>query len=132
MERELAKGQPGGYDVIAVDAFSSDSIPVHLLTREALGVYLAHLKPDGLVAFHISNRYLDLSPVVAQLAQAHGLVAWQVDDSPVEDHLSFTSWVLVGRSIPDPLQEAGWLLPPTPGAPLWTDQYNNLFKTLKF
>lgn len=132
MERELAEGRPGGYDVIAVDAFSSDSIPVHLLTREALGIYLAHLKPDGLVAFHISNRYLDLSPVVAQLAQAHGLVAWQVDDSPVEDHLSFTSWVLVGRSIPDRLQEAGWLLPATPDAPLWTDQYNNLFKTLKF
>ena len=132
MERELAEGRPGGYDVIAVDAFSSDSIPVHLLTREALGVYLAHLKPDGLVAFHISNRYLDLAPVVAQLAQAHGLVAWQIDDSPVEDHLSFTSWVLVGRSIPDPMQEAGWLLAPTPGAPLWTDQYNNLFKTLKF
>ncbi len=132
MERELAEGRPGGYDVVAVDAFSSDSIPVHLLTREALGVYLAHLKPDGLVAFHISNRYLDLSPVVAQLAQSHGLVAWQIDDSPVEDHLSFTSWVLVGRAIPDRMQEAGWLLPPTPGAPLWTDQYNNLFKTLKF
>lgn len=132
MERELADGQPGGYDVIAVDAFSSDSIPVHLLTREALGVYLAHLKPDGLVAFHISNRYLDLSPVVAQLAAAHGLQAWQVEDSPVEDHLSFTAWVLVGRSIPDRLQEAGWALPAAPGAPLWTDQYNNLFKTLKF
>lgn len=132
MERELAEGQPGRYDVIAVDAFSSDSIPVHLLTREALGVYMAHLQPDGIVAFHISNRYLDLSPVVAQLAEAHGLKAWQIEDNPSDPHLSFTTWVLVGRSIPEALQQVGWELVPTPGAPLWTDQYNNLFKTLKF
>lgn len=132
MERELAAGQPGGYDVIAVDAFSSDAIPVHLLTREALGVYMAHLKPGGLVALHISNRYLDLSPVVAQLAAAQGLQAWQIEDNPVDDHLSFTTWVLVGHSIPEALQETGWPLLPVPGAPLWTDQYNNLFKALKF
>lgn len=132
MERELAEGRPGGYDVIAVDAFSSDSIPVHLLTREALGLYMAHLRPDGLVAFHISNRYLDLAPVVAQLADAHGLKAWQIEDNPADLHLSFTTWVLVGRSIPEALQEVGWPLVATPGAPLWTDQYNNLFKTLKF
>ncbi|HVR52172.1 MAG TPA: fused MFS/spermidine synthase [Pseudorhodoferax sp.] len=132
MERELAAGQPGAYDVIAVDAFSSDAIPVHLLTREALGVYMAHLKPDGLVALHISNRYLDLSPVVAQLAAAQGLQAWQIEDSPVDDHLSFTTWVLVGHRIPEALQETGWPLQAVPGAPLWTDQYNNLFKALKF
>ncbi len=132
MERELAAGQAGGYDLVAVDAFSSDAIPVHLLTREALAVYMTHLKPDGLVAFHVSNRYLDLAPVVARLAEDQGLAAWQIEDNPLEDHLSFTTWILVGRSIPEDLQQVGW--PPTapPGAPLWTDQYNNLFKALKF
>jgi hypothetical protein len=132
MERELAAGQPGRYDVIAVDAFSSDAIPVHLLTREALGVYLAHLAPGGIVAFHVSNRYLDLPPVVAQLAAAHGVAAWQIEDHPTEDHLSFTDWVLVGRDIPQALKETGWLLTPKPGAPLWTDTTNNLFKALRF
>ena len=133
MERELAAGQPGRYDVIAVDAFSSDSIPVHLMTREALAVYMAHLAPGGVVAFHVSNRYLDLAPVVAQLAQAHGLSAWQIEDNPTEeDHLSFTDWVLVGREIPKGLQDTGWAPEPAPGAPLWTDTYNNLFKVLKF
>ncbi len=132
MERELAAGRSGGYDLIAVDAFSSDAIPVHLMTREALGVYLQHLKPDGLVAFHISNRYLDLAPVVAQVAAAHGMQAWQIADSPTAAHLSYTDWVLVGRAIPEKLQETGWALPPMPAAPLWTDAYNNLLRVLKF
>ncbi len=131
MERELAAGQPGGYDVIAVDAFSSDAIPVHLITREALAVYLSHLAPGGIVAFHVSNRYLDLPPVVAQLAAAHGVAAWQIEDSPTDDHLSYTDWVLVGRDIPEALREAGRMITPKPGAPLWTDTTNNLFKALK-
>ena len=65
----LEREPPQGFDVLAVDAFSSDAIPVHLITREALGVYLKHVKPDGIVAFHVSNRFLDLIPVVARLAQ---------------------------------------------------------------
>jgi hypothetical protein len=133
MERELAAGLGGRYDLISVDAFSSDSIPVHLMTREALGIYLKHLKPDGIVAFHVSNRYLDLVPVVAQLAAAHGVQALQVEDSPEDDdYLSYTDWVLVGKNLPPELLSAGELLQPVPGAQPWTDAYNNLFKALKF
>ena len=68
----LEREPPQGFDVLAVDAFSSDAIPVHLITREALGIYLRHMKPDGIVAFHVSNRFLDLIPVVARLAQGAG------------------------------------------------------------
>ena len=68
LERELASGQPQAYDVLAVDAFNSDSIPIHLITREAVELYLKHLKPDGLLAFHITNRYIDLLPVMRGLS----------------------------------------------------------------
>ncbi|MES1194702.1 MAG: fused MFS/spermidine synthase, partial [Opitutus sp.] len=64
MERELANRESQQFDVLALDAFSSDAIPVHLLTVEAFGIYLSHLKPDGVIAVHVSNRYLELRPVV--------------------------------------------------------------------
>jgi spermidine synthase len=131
LQRALDTDGPGGYDVIAVDAFSSDAIPVHLLTREALALYLAHLAPDGVVALHLSNRYLDLAPVVARLATEAGLVAWQIEDSPSDTRLSFTNWVLVGRQIPAELQEVGWPAQAPPGTPRWTDQYNDLWSVLK-
>jgi len=132
MERELAAGRPGGYDLVVVDAFSSDAIPVHLMTQEALGVYLAHLAPGGIVALHISNRYLELAPEVARVAAAHGLPAWLVRDDPPEAHLSHTDWVLVGSALPPALQAAGRLLPADAGMRPWTDGYNNLFRALKF
>jgi spermidine synthase len=72
---QLARDTARTYDVILLDAFSSDAIPVHLMTLEALDTYLARLAPDGMVAFHVSNRHLDLEPVVAALARARGLVA---------------------------------------------------------
>ena len=86
--------------MLAVDAFSSDAIPVHLITREALGAYLRHVKPDGIVAFHVSNRFLDLIPVVARLAKEHGAHAVLVRDDPDEDEdhkRSRSDWVLVSR-----------------------------------
>src|SRR5207244_11884299 len=63
------------FDVLAIDAFSSDAIPVHLITSEALGIYRRHMKPGGVIAFHVTNRYLDLVPVVQALAAAQGLAA---------------------------------------------------------
>ena len=71
----LTHAPPHAYDLIIVDAFNSDAIPVHLLTREALGVYLDKLAPGGIVALHLSNRYLELEPVVAALARERGLKA---------------------------------------------------------
>ena len=76
LEREPAQG----FDLLAVDAFSSDSIPVHLITKEALGVYLRHMKPGGVIAFHVSIRFLSLPPVVGRLAKELGLAATLVSD----------------------------------------------------
>lgn len=138
MERELADGSATPFDVIAVDAFSSDSIPVHLITREALAVYLRHLQPDGIVAFHVSNRFLLLAPVVQQLAADAGLVAIdivdEIDDSAHSDFDS-SEWVLVTRNKnfadrPDVRGRAS-AIAPIAGLPMWTDQFNNLFKILK-
>ncbi len=136
MERELRDGTAVPFDVIAVDAFSSDSIPVHLITREALDVFRRHLKPDGVIAFHVSNRFLDLAPVVAQLAADAGLMAFNVVDNP-DDEVEYAAsdWVLVtnNRAFVDSEAIRARLssIDPIPGLPIWTDQYNNLFKILK-
>jgi hypothetical protein len=135
LERELKEGNPQNFDVLAVDAFSSDSIPVHLLTRESMDLYFKHLRPDGILAVHISNRYLDLQPVVAGEAAATGRVARLVDTEDDDSIGVFgATWVLV--------------MAPSPGFPqeilgqsaeikskrrvrLWTDDYSNLFQILK-
>ena len=78
LEREL----PRGYDVLGIDAFSGDSIPMHLVTREAMAIYLKHIKPDGVIVFQATNRFIDLLPVVKRLALEFGLEAVNVSDEP--------------------------------------------------
>jgi len=135
----LEREAPRRFDVLAVDAFSSDAIPVHLITREALGTYLGHVRPDGIVAFHVSNRFLDFIPVVARLAREHGAHAVLVRDDPdeEEDHRrSRSDWVLVSR---DPaalkrqaIVERGAVEPEDrPEWRTWTDDYSNLIQILK-
>jgi SAM-dependent methyltransferase len=134
----LEREPPQGFDLLAVDAFSSDAIPVHLITREALGVYLRHMKPDGIVAFHVSNRFLNLVPVVARLAKEHGAHAVLVSDKGKDgddDHTT-TDWVLVSRD-PKAL-EAPEIEEVSPEAPdeqdgwrTWTDDYSNLVQILR-
>src|SRR5260370_10651031 len=86
------------YGMIFVDAFSSDSIPVHLLTREALRLYFDRLEPDGILILHISNRYLKLGPVVAKLAEDAGLTAWLGEDSENKRlDKAGSNWVVVAR-----------------------------------
>ena len=136
MERELASGQPQGYDVLAIDAFSSDSIPVHLITREAVQLYFQHLQPNGILAVHISNRFLDLKPVLANIAQALGLTARLITDTPADGSSgSTTDWVLLARSATtfdaEQLVEVAEPIEPKPEFSLWTDQFNNLFDILK-
>jgi spermidine synthase len=135
----LEREAPQGFDVLAIDAFSSDAIPVHLITREALGVYLRHMKPDGIVAFHVSNRFLDLVPVVARIAEEHGARAVLVQDDPEEDDPSGRSrsdWVLVSRRgealAAKPIAEKDSI--PAGDRPdwrTWTDDYSNLIEILK-
>jgi SAM-dependent methyltransferase len=135
----LEREAPQGFDVLAVDAFSGDAIPVHLITREALRVYLRHVKPDGIVAFHVSNRFLELVPVVARLAREEGVQAVHVSDDPDDDDQSRRSrsdWVLVSRSaeaLSAPrIAEAGAKPPEErPEWRTWTDDYSNLVQILK-
>ena len=134
----LEREPPQGFDVLAVDAFSSDAIPVHLITREALGIYLRHVKPGGIVAFHVSNRFLDLVPVVARLAREHGAHALLVRDDPDESDAlrSRSDWVLVARErdaleIPAILESGAQPARERPGWRTWTDDYSNLFQILK-
>jgi hypothetical protein len=82
LEHELARGEVQNFDVMALDAFSSDAIPVHLLTKEAFELYTKHLAPDGVIAVHISNRYLDLQPVVERLATEFGYSTATISDDP--------------------------------------------------
>src|SRR5579862_6070071 len=93
----LQREAPQGFDLLTIDAFSSDSIPVHLLTIEALDLYLRHVKPEGLIAFHTSNRYLDLPPVIARLAQLRALEARIVIADTTDEFNSPSIWVLLSR-----------------------------------
>ena len=134
----LEREAPQGFDLLAVDAFSSDAIPVHLITKEALGVYLRHMKPDGIVAFHVSNRFLSLVPVVARLAREQGAHAVLVSDRGKEgddDHTT-TDWVLVSRDAR--ALEAPEIKAVSPEAPeekdnwrTWSDDYSNLVQILR-
>jgi SAM-dependent methyltransferase len=131
LEREPAQG----FDVLAVDAFSSDAIPVHLVTYEALGVYLRHMKPRGVIAFHVTNRYLDLVPVVKALAEAHGLASTLIRDETKDAVTSNSDWVLLSA---DPAALAGPGIAEFGAEPrsrpdwrLWTDDFNNIVQVLK-
>jgi hypothetical protein len=120
-----------------VDAFSSDAIPVHLLTREAFLLYFRHLNRGGILAVHVSNRYLALEPVVARNAIDLAKVAMEVDDDGEdEDYLSKSDWVLVASDrtpFTDSLFQASGIIPakPRPGLRPWTDDYSNLLQILK-
>ncbi len=132
MEREA----PQQYDVLAIDAFSSDAIPVHLITREAMAIYLKHIKPDtGVVAFHVTNRFLKLAPVVEQIAKTYDLQVALVSDDDTGGDASRTDWVLVTRNkklLGDKKVKAQTSeISPIPGLRLWTDDFNNLVQILK-
>lgn len=123
------------FDVLAVDAFSSDSIPIHLLTVEAFRLFFRHIRPDGILAVHVSNRHLKLEPVVERLATALGKQNILVDTDDGEDLVYGASWVLVA-SQPDVLRQpalaaAGRAVQPKRGLRMWTDDYSNLIQILK-
>ena len=130
LERESSQG----FDILAIDAFSSDAIPVHLITSEALAIYRRHMKPSGIIAFHVTNRFLNLVPVVEALAHAHDLaVAWVSDDG--DGVASRSDWVLLSadaEALKKPLiAEATTPIEPRRDWRLWTDDFNNLVQVLK-
>jgi spermidine synthase len=131
----LEREPPQDFDVLVVDAFSGDAIPVHLLTAEAFSLYTRHLKPSGVAAFHLSNQYLNLVPVAVQLASRAGYRAVLIHSAGNGERLlSPATWVLATRNTavlerPEIRQAAR---PPRPRPSLrpWTDDYNNLFDVL--
>ncbi len=126
---------PQHFNVLAVDAFSGDSVPVHLITREAMAVYLKHLAPQGIIAFHVTNQFLSLAPVVQRIAAAHGLHAVLIHDEARDSDLRRTDWVLVARNAAslqtDRLRASTVPIPTLPGLGTWSDDFNNLFEVLK-
>jgi SAM-dependent methyltransferase len=132
----LERQSPQGFDILAVDAFSGDSIPVHLLTRQAFDLYFRNLKPGGVLAVHISNKYLDLEPVVASAAAWLDKEAVMISNS--DDHpkgVYAASWILVGNRAgflgQTRIENAGTLLAPAKNRLFWTDDYSSLLRILR-
>lgn len=132
MERELAAGSQG-YDLLVVDAFSGDSIPTHLLNRESFAIYLSHLAPGGVLAVHISNRHIDLQPVVAALAEQYAQESTLIEGGGADWQGSYSVWALVGSggAVSDNPPFAGRALRGQPGLRIWTDDYSNLIQVLR-
>ncbi|MEO6327049.1 MAG: fused MFS/spermidine synthase [Thermoanaerobaculia bacterium] len=132
----LEREAPQRFDMLVVDAFSGDSIPVHLLTLEAFALYQRHLAPGGLIAVHVSNKFLDLPPVVALAAKNRGLEARFVESpAQAESDIYEASWMLLAQDatfFDDPALQSS-ALPVVPPASLrtWTDDYSNLFSIIK-
>jgi hypothetical protein len=137
----LQGAPPGAYDLLILDAFSSDAIPLHLLTRESLQLYLSRLAPDGVIALHISNRYLNLEPMLGALVRQEGLraLAFVDNDIPPEDQAKgrFGShWMIVARDA-RPLAalegRSGWRAPAVDARVRpWTDDYSNILSVLAY
>ena len=136
LESELAEGHPQNFDVLVLDTFSSDSIPVHLVTKEAFALYLEHLAPDGIIAAHITNLHLDLQPVFWQLAQFYDLRIVRVNYEGDSNGGYVSHWILLSRNpalleIPAIQDHAVDLDGYSTNLKLWTDNYSNLFQILK-
>jgi SAM-dependent methyltransferase len=132
---QLEAEAPQQFDVLVVDAFSGDSVPVHLLTREAFEQYARHLKPNGVMAVHITNRFLDLQPVIQTAAQKLGFTARLIDHPGEEARLVYPStWALLAKDpqwfAQNALKAASTLESPNGFVP-WTDDYSSLFAVVK-
>jgi hypothetical protein len=152
LEAQLREGGPREFDLLVLDAFSSDSIPVHLLTREALELYLQHLTPGGVLAIHVSNINLELAPLVFRLAEQRGLHAIQIENGPFPRRFQDSAtWMVLSRD-PDYLDVFPRLaerlcemlrvsqkglavyFPDAESvhdAPLWTDDYSDLYSVIR-
>ena len=136
LEREADQN----YDLLAVDAFSGDSIPMHLVTREAMATYVRHLKPDGVIVFQATNRFVDIAPVVERLAAEFGMTAVLISDAPegtegADYWVSGTDQIIVTKNArllaAAPISSVAQPLEPRPGFRVWTDDFYNLLHILK-
>jgi hypothetical protein len=132
----LVSDEAERFDVLIIDAFSGDAIPVHLLTREGVALYLQRLKPGGILAIHTSNTYLDLNPVVKLLADDAGC-EWRLisNNDDLRKLIDAADWMLLTRNqdfllkLDENTLQDSVDVPPT--LRLWTDDYNNLFQILR-
>ena len=134
LERQLEQSEAQRFDVFAVDAFSSDAIPLHLLTLESMQTYLAHLQEDGILAMHVTNRFVDLLPIVQRLADATDLHAIYVENYSDSDHMVNSSdWMLLSRNQAfldlEVVREDEEPMP-APGT-LWTDDFSSLWEVVE-
>jgi hypothetical protein len=137
----LEREPPQNYDVLAIDAFSGDSIPMHLITREAMALYVRHIKPEGVIVFQATNRFVDIAPVVERLTSEFGLSAMLVADDPYSDDNSRDYWnsrtdqIIVTRNkallAAEPIRSAAEPLAMRADLPVWTDDFYNLLQVLK-
>jgi hypothetical protein len=135
LERQIERDELQRFDVLAVDAFSSDAIPIPLLTQESFQTYLVHLQEDGILAIHVTNRYVDLVPIVGRLAEATGLTAIYIENSSRDSRfVSSTDWILLTRNevflAIEAVREDEEHMP-EPGS-LWTDDFSSVFKVVEF
>ena len=137
---KLMEQPDAAFDIMVLDAFSSDAIPVHLITLEALQLYLQKLGPHGVMAVHISNRYMNLAPMLGATARKAGLVSVVQTNVPAEYarkvslEISPSRWVLVAREATDlaPLVQTGlWSTLDDANGPVWTDDYSNVIGVLR-
>jgi hypothetical protein len=136
LEQELAAGTPQQFDVLVLDVFNSDSIPTHLVTREAFAVYLQHLQPDGILALHISNNFLDLSPVIWKISDELNLGVALIKNPRGDERASPSIWMLVTRdgaflNQPAIARRASSRPVNLADFRVWTDDYSNLFQILR-
>jgi spermidine synthase len=130
----LAEAAPASFDLLILDAFSSDAIPLHLVTREAIDLAFSRLRADGVLAFHISNRYLDLAPVLGAIARDTGLEARVNFDAVVapaeqREGKQASRWLIMtrtGAAMGSLATDARWRPAPAPPAALWTDDFSNI------
>jgi len=131
----LEREPPQRFDVLVIDAFSSDAIPVHLITSEAVAVYKRHLAPGGVIAFHVTNRFLNLIPVVEALATANGLDVTHIADDGAGALASRSDWLLLTENnelleMPE-INDFATDIEPRRDWRLWTDDFNNIVQVLK-
>ncbi len=142
---KLRDARDSDYALIVLDAFSGDSIPVHLMTKEALALYKRKLAPGGLIAFHISNLYMQFAPTLGSLSQDANLASLMEDDpvtsqAQADSGKSSSRWVVMARTladldgvVSDSSSSARWLpVPIRSGATVWTDDYSNLLGVMKW
>ena len=130
----LEREPPQNFDMLSIDAFSSDAIPMHLMTREALRVYKSQIKPDGAIVYNITNRFINLAPMVKLLAEAEGMQAIMISHSPESDEYNYTDYMIVTSNqklLANHRFKEAAEIDKLPGLKVWTDDFNNLFDVLR-